>query len=119
MKKVKTVWGRMLSYTHRSQPASISGEGCTNQKETHLSNTQSLLPRIVKELPSPKLLSKQNIRKLSQNGDQRPCLWLSVKANRSKESRVDVLAPPRMASPGSFYEMQTLQPHLRFRKLLG
>ncbi|KAF6312547.1 hypothetical protein mRhiFer1_001872 [Rhinolophus ferrumequinum] len=40
MKKVKTVCGRMLSYEHRSQPASISGEGCTTQKETHLSNTQ-------------------------------------------------------------------------------
>lgn len=109
----------MLSYTHRSQPASVSGEGCTNQKETHLSNTQSLLPRIVKELPSPKLLSKQKIRKLSQNGDQRQCLWLSVKANRSNDIRVDVLASPRVASPGSFYEVQTLRPHLHFRKLLG
>ncbi|KAM5231428.1 LOW QUALITY PROTEIN: uncharacterized protein C3orf49 homolog [Hipposideros larvatus] len=65
MKKVKIVWGRMLSCAQK--PASVSGEGSTNQKETCLSNAQSLVPRIVKELSSPKLFSKQRMRKLSQN----------------------------------------------------
>ncbi|KAK2509124.1 hypothetical protein MC885_006442 [Smutsia gigantea] len=66
-KKVKTVLGRVLSYKHRSKPASVSREGSTNHKETLTSNTHSLLPRIVKELPSPKLFTKPRMRKLSQN----------------------------------------------------
>uniref|UniRef100_A0A8C9CRY4 Chromosome 3 open reading frame 49 n=1 Tax=Phocoena sinus TaxID=42100 RepID=A0A8C9CRY4_PHOSS len=57
VKKVKTFLVRMLSHK----------EGSTNPKETLLSNTQSLLPRIVKELPSPKLFTKPRMRKLSQN----------------------------------------------------
>ncbi|KAM5315083.1 LOW QUALITY PROTEIN: uncharacterized protein C3orf49 homolog [Glossophaga mutica] len=56
-KKVKTFVVRMLSYKYRCKPASISGE------ET----TQSLLPRVVKELPSPILFSIPRMRKLSQN----------------------------------------------------
>ncbi|XP_059879767.1 LOW QUALITY PROTEIN: putative uncharacterized protein C3orf49 homolog [Delphinus delphis] len=67
VKKVKTFGGRMLSHKYRSKPASVSREGSTNPKETLLSNTQSLLPRIVKELPSPKLFTKPRMRKLSQN----------------------------------------------------
>ncbi|XP_037655601.1 putative uncharacterized protein C3orf49 homolog [Choloepus didactylus] len=67
MKKMKTAFGRMLSYKHRSKPARVSREGSTNHKETLLSNMQSLLPRIVKELPSPKLFTKPRMRKLSQN----------------------------------------------------
>ncbi|KAI5937355.1 putative uncharacterized protein C3orf49 [Manis javanica] len=66
-KKVKTVLGRVLSYKHRSKPASVSREGATNRKETLPSSTHSLLPRIVKELPSPKLFTKPRMRKLSQN----------------------------------------------------
>ena len=69
VKKVKTVLGRMLSHTYRSKPASVNKEGASNHKETLLPNTQSLLPRIVKELPSPKLFTKPRMRKLSQNGN--------------------------------------------------
>uniref|UniRef100_A0A2K6F8A3 Chromosome 3 open reading frame 49 n=1 Tax=Propithecus coquereli TaxID=379532 RepID=A0A2K6F8A3_PROCO len=71
MKKMKTAFGRMLSYKHRNKPATASKEGCTNQKEALLSNTQSLLPRIIKELPSPKLFTKPKMRKLTENGNQR------------------------------------------------
>ncbi|XP_057560567.1 LOW QUALITY PROTEIN: putative uncharacterized protein C3orf49 homolog [Hippopotamus amphibius kiboko] len=67
VKRVKTVFGRMLSHKYRSQPASVHREGSTNHKEALLSNTQSLLPRNVKELPSPKLFTKPRMRKLSQN----------------------------------------------------
>ncbi|XP_004676613.1 PREDICTED: putative uncharacterized protein C3orf49 [Condylura cristata] len=67
IKKVKAVWGRMLSYKHRSKPACVSREGSISHKETLLSNTQSLLPRIVKELPSPTLFTRPRMRKLSQN----------------------------------------------------
>uniref|UniRef100_A0A8C9DFR9 Chromosome 3 open reading frame 49 n=1 Tax=Prolemur simus TaxID=1328070 RepID=A0A8C9DFR9_PROSS len=67
MKKMKTAFGRMLSYKYRSKPATASKEGSTNQKEALLSNTQSLLPRIVKELPSPKLFTKPKMRKLTEN----------------------------------------------------
>ncbi|XP_047610429.1 putative uncharacterized protein C3orf49 homolog [Phacochoerus africanus] len=67
VKKVKTVLGRMLLCKHRSKPASVCRGGSTPHKETLLSNTQSLLPRIVKELPSPKLFTKPRMRKLSQN----------------------------------------------------
>uniref|UniRef100_A0A8C4KV75 Chromosome 3 open reading frame 49 n=1 Tax=Equus asinus TaxID=9793 RepID=A0A8C4KV75_EQUAS len=65
--EMKTVWGRMLSCKYRSKPASPSGAGSTSHRETLLSNTQSLLPRLVKELPSPKLFTKPRMRKLSQN----------------------------------------------------
>ncbi|XP_058144575.1 putative uncharacterized protein C3orf49 homolog [Dasypus novemcinctus] len=67
MKQMKSAFGRMLSCKYRSKPASSSGEGSTNHKETLLSNMQSLLPRIVKELPSPKLFTKPRMRKLPQN----------------------------------------------------
>ncbi|XP_026356189.2 putative uncharacterized protein C3orf49 homolog [Ursus americanus] len=67
MKKVKTVLGRMLSYKWRSKSASVSRGASTNHKDTFLSNTQSLLPRIVKELPAPRLFTKPRMRKLSQN----------------------------------------------------
>ncbi|CAD7685021.1 unnamed protein product [Nyctereutes procyonoides] len=67
MKKVKTVLGRMLSYKCRSKLASVSRGASANHKETFFSNTQGLLPRIVKELPSPRLFTKPRMRKLSQN----------------------------------------------------
>ncbi|XP_030885240.1 putative uncharacterized protein C3orf49 homolog [Leptonychotes weddellii] len=67
MKKVKTVLGRMLSYKWRSKSASVSRGASTNHKETFLSNPQSFLPRIVKELPAPRLFTKPRMRKLSQN----------------------------------------------------
>uniref|UniRef100_A0A2K5DYR6 Chromosome 3 open reading frame 49 n=1 Tax=Aotus nancymaae TaxID=37293 RepID=A0A2K5DYR6_AOTNA len=66
MTKVKTAFGRMLSYKYRSKPASASKEGSTDHEEALLSNTQSLLPRIVKELPSPKLFTTK-MRKFSEN----------------------------------------------------
>lgn len=71
MRKVKTVLGRVLSYKWRSKWASVGRGVSTNQKESFLSNTQSLLPRIVKELPAPRLFAKPRTRKLSQNGNQR------------------------------------------------
>lgn len=77
MKKVKTVLGRMLSYKWRSKSASVSRGASTNHKDTFLSNTQSLLPRIVKELPAPRLFTKPRMRKLSQNGNQRQFTRLS------------------------------------------
>ncbi|KAM6169936.1 uncharacterized protein C3orf49 homolog [Rhynchocyon petersi] len=67
MQKVKTTLGKMLPYKQRSKSASVQEESSTNHKEVFLSNTQSLLPRIVKELPSPKLFTKPRMRKLSQN----------------------------------------------------
>uniref|UniRef100_A0ABI0NKX3 Chromosome 22 C3orf49 homolog n=1 Tax=Bos taurus TaxID=9913 RepID=A0ABI0NKX3_BOVIN len=67
VRKVKSVWGRLLSHTYRSKPASVNEEGAPNHKETLLPNTQSLLLRIVKELPSPKLFTKPRMRKVSQN----------------------------------------------------
>uniref|UniRef100_A0A8B9YVK4 Chromosome 3 open reading frame 49 n=1 Tax=Bos mutus grunniens TaxID=30521 RepID=A0A8B9YVK4_BOSMU len=67
VRKVKSVWGRMLSHTYRSKPASVNEEGAPNHKETLLPNIQSLLLRIVKELPSPKLFTKPRMRKVSQN----------------------------------------------------
>uniref|UniRef100_A0A8C3YJ17 Chromosome 3 open reading frame 49 n=1 Tax=Catagonus wagneri TaxID=51154 RepID=A0A8C3YJ17_9CETA len=67
VKKVKTVFRRMLLCKYRSKPAGVRRGGSTPHAETLLSNTQSLLPRIVKELPSPKLFTKPRMRKLSQN----------------------------------------------------
>ncbi|XP_060164626.1 putative uncharacterized protein C3orf49 homolog [Globicephala melas] len=67
VKKVKTFGGRMLSHKYRSKASKCQQRGLPNPKETLLSNTQSLLPRIVKELPSPKLFTKPRMRKLSQN----------------------------------------------------
>ncbi|XP_047706236.1 putative uncharacterized protein C3orf49 homolog [Prionailurus viverrinus] len=67
MKKVKTVLGRMLSYKSRSKSANGSRGASANPKETFLSNPQSLLPRIVKDLPSARLFMKPRMRKLSQN----------------------------------------------------
>ncbi|XP_036896771.1 putative uncharacterized protein C3orf49 homolog [Sturnira hondurensis] len=60
-RKVKTFVYRMLSYKYRSKPANVSREG----------TTQSLLPRVAKELPSPGLCSTPRMRKLSQNGNHR------------------------------------------------
>jgi hypothetical protein len=81
MKKVKTALGRMLSCKGSSKAVSTSQEGTTNQKEALLSNTQSLLPRILKELPSPKLFAKLRMRKLSQNGNQGQFIIVKTKNN--------------------------------------
>ncbi|XP_021565324.1 putative uncharacterized protein C3orf49 [Carlito syrichta] len=67
MKKVKTAFGRMLPYKHRSKLASSSKEDSTDNKEALLSNIQSLLPRTVRELPSPRLFAKSKMRKLAEN----------------------------------------------------
>lgn len=74
MKKVKTVLGRMLPYKYRSKPESVSGEGFPDYKETCLSNTQSLLPRLIKKLPSPKMFTKARMGKCCQHGSQRQCI---------------------------------------------
>ncbi|ELK07775.1 hypothetical protein PAL_GLEAN10022151 [Pteropus alecto] len=71
MKKVKTVLGMMLPYKDRSKPASVSGEGFSNHKETCLSDTQKLLPRVVKKFPSRKLFTKPRMGMLLQHGNQR------------------------------------------------
>lgn len=71
MKKVKTVLGKTLPYKYRSKPASVSGAGFPTYKETSLSNTKSLLPRVLKKLPSPKLFIKPRMGKLSEHGNQR------------------------------------------------
>lgn len=91
MTKVKTAFGRMLSYKCRSKLASASKEGSTDHKEALLSNTQSLLPRIVKELPSPKLFTAK-MRKLSENGNQIGAICHWVEAKRKSEIRMDYLA---------------------------
>ncbi|XP_075406998.1 putative uncharacterized protein C3orf49 homolog [Tenrec ecaudatus] len=67
MKKVKRTLGKMLPSKCRSKPARGSREGSRSLKEALLSNSQGLLPRIVKELPSPTLFAKPGMRKLSQN----------------------------------------------------
>lgn len=100
--------------TEASQQVSVERAALPRRKPTFL--THSLLPRIVKELPSPKLFSKHRRGTLSQNGNHRQCIWVSVKANTDNEIRVDFLASPRMASPGSSYEMQTLRPQSAFWK---
>ncbi|XP_049633630.1 putative uncharacterized protein C3orf49 homolog [Suncus etruscus] len=66
-RKVKTVLRKMLSCKNRSRPASVHGKSSEDHKKTILSNSQSLFPRIVKELPSPKLFNKTKIRKHSEN----------------------------------------------------
>ncbi|XP_055984917.1 putative uncharacterized protein C3orf49 homolog [Sorex fumeus] len=66
MKKVKTVWRKVLACKHRSKSANTNGDSLKH-KEPVLSDSQNLLPRIVKELPSPKLFTKPKIRKHSQN----------------------------------------------------
>ncbi|KAM8758188.1 LOW QUALITY PROTEIN: uncharacterized protein C3orf49 homolog [Rhynchonycteris naso] len=63
---IKTFVGRML-YKYRHKPASVSGEGATSHEKTLISNTHSLTPRAVKELPSPKLFTMPTTRKLSQS----------------------------------------------------
>uniref|UniRef100_A0A8D2DMB5 Chromosome 3 open reading frame 49 n=1 Tax=Sciurus vulgaris TaxID=55149 RepID=A0A8D2DMB5_SCIVU len=67
IKRMKTAFGRILSSKSRSKPASISREGSTLRREALGSNAQGLLPRIVKELPSPKLFTKPRVGKSSQN----------------------------------------------------
>ncbi|CAO2637736.1 Putative uncharacterized protein C3orf49 [Lemmus lemmus] len=67
MKKMKTVWGKVLSCRCGSQSASAGRGNSARQKEATLSNTQGLLSRLVKELPSPRLFTKPRMKKLSQN----------------------------------------------------
>ncbi|XP_028616364.1 putative uncharacterized protein C3orf49 homolog [Grammomys surdaster] len=67
VKKMKSAVGKMLSCKCGSQSASAGREGFVEQKEAAPANAQGLLPRFVKELPSPRLFTKPRIRKLSQN----------------------------------------------------
>ncbi|XP_032146538.1 putative uncharacterized protein C3orf49 homolog [Sapajus apella] len=90
MTKVKTAFGRMLSYKYRSKPASASKEGSADHEEALLSNTQSLLPRIVKELPSPKLFTTK-MRKFSENAT----IQLDVEAETKEITRGNTLLRAR------------------------
>ncbi|KAK7810415.1 hypothetical protein U0070_002979, partial [Myodes glareolus] len=67
MKKMKTVWGKVLSCRCGSQSARAGRGSSAGQKEATLSNTQGLLSRLVKELPSPRLFTKPRMRKLAEN----------------------------------------------------
>ncbi|KAM5280085.1 uncharacterized protein C3orf49 homolog [Ctenodactylus gundi] len=67
MKKMKTALGKIVSYTCRGKPVSASLAEPTNHQDTLFPGVQSLLPRIGKELPSPKSFTKPRMRKLSQN----------------------------------------------------
>uniref|UniRef100_F7GE77 Chromosome 3 open reading frame 49 n=2 Tax=Callithrix jacchus TaxID=9483 RepID=F7GE77_CALJA len=90
MTRVKTAFGRVLSCKYGSQPASASKEGSTDHEEALLSNTQSLLPRIVKELPSPKLLTTK-MRKFSENAT----IQLDVEAETEEITRGNTLLRAR------------------------
>ncbi|XP_038627628.1 putative uncharacterized protein C3orf49 homolog [Tachyglossus aculeatus] len=67
VKKMKSALGKVLPFYHRTKLLSTSSVTPTSHKATIFSNTHSLLPRIIKELPSPKVFAKPKIRKLSQN----------------------------------------------------
>ncbi|XP_055468182.1 putative uncharacterized protein C3orf49, partial [Psammomys obesus] len=67
MKKMKSAFGKMLSCKCGSQSGNVGKESSAEQEEAAVSNTQGLLPRLVKELPSPRLFTKPRTRKLSQN----------------------------------------------------
>ncbi|XP_036055223.1 putative uncharacterized protein C3orf49 homolog [Onychomys torridus] len=67
MKKMKSAFGKMLSCKCGSQSARAGRKSPAGQTEAALSSTQGLLPRLVKELPSPRLFTKLRMRKLSQN----------------------------------------------------
>nr|XP_020833965.1 putative uncharacterized protein C3orf49 [Phascolarctos cinereus] len=67
MKKIKTAFRRTLPEYYRIKVARSHKSGPSNHKEAFFSNTQSLLPRIAKELPPHKLFAKPQIGKLPQN----------------------------------------------------
>ncbi|XP_074055156.1 putative uncharacterized protein C3orf49 homolog [Macrotis lagotis] len=67
MKKIKTAFRRTLPEHYRIKVARSQKSRSPNHKQTLFSNTQSLLPRIAKELPSPKLFAKPQIGNLPQN----------------------------------------------------
>uniref|UniRef100_F6Q4F7 Chromosome 3 open reading frame 49 n=1 Tax=Monodelphis domestica TaxID=13616 RepID=F6Q4F7_MONDO len=67
MKKIKTAFRRTLPDHCRVKIARSCSSSPSNRKETLFSNTQSLLPRVSKELPSPKLFAKPQMGKLPQN----------------------------------------------------
>lgn len=81
VKKMKSAVGKMLSCKYGSQSASAGRESFVEQKEAVPCNAQGLLPRLVKELPSPRLFTKSKMRKLSQTGNQ----WqFNIKWSREK-----------------------------------
>ncbi|XP_035308050.1 putative uncharacterized protein C3orf49 homolog [Cricetulus griseus] len=67
MEKMKRAFGKMLPCKCGSQSGRACRESSAGQREAALSNTQGLLPRLVKELPSPRLFTKTRMRRLSQN----------------------------------------------------
>ncbi|XP_032773625.1 putative uncharacterized protein C3orf49 homolog [Rattus rattus] len=66
VKKMKSAVGKMLSCKCGSQSANVGRESFVERKEAVPPNTQGLLPRLVKDLPSPRLFTKPRMRKLSQ-----------------------------------------------------
>lgn len=70
VKKMKSTVGKMLSCKCGSQSANAGRESFEEQKDAAPSNAQGLLPRLVRELPSPRLFTKPKMRKLSQKGNQ-------------------------------------------------
>ncbi|VTJ62074.1 Hypothetical predicted protein [Marmota monax] len=67
MKRIKTAFRRTLSHKGRGQPASISREGSTLHGKALGPHAQGLLPRIVRELTSPKLFTKPRVEERTQN----------------------------------------------------
>ncbi|CAH7351137.1 putative uncharacterized protein C3orf49 homolog [Phodopus roborovskii] len=67
MEKMRCAFGKMLPCKCGNQSAHASKKSSAGQRETALPNTQGLLPRLVKELPSPRLFTKPRMRRLSQN----------------------------------------------------
>ncbi|XP_029397544.1 putative uncharacterized protein C3orf49 homolog [Mus pahari] len=67
VKKVKSAIGKMLSCKCGSQSANAGRESFVERKEAAPSQAPGLLPRLVKELPSPRLFTNPRMKKLSQN----------------------------------------------------
>ncbi|XP_074139217.1 putative uncharacterized protein C3orf49 homolog [Sminthopsis crassicaudata] len=67
MKKIKTAFKRTLPEQYRIKVAKSNKSYPSNHKEALFSNRQSLLSRIAKERPSPRLFAKPQIGKLPQN----------------------------------------------------
>nr|XP_012999168.2 LOW QUALITY PROTEIN: putative uncharacterized protein C3orf49 [Cavia porcellus] len=83
MKKMRTAFGRFLPYTCRSKPAGTGREDSTSPKKAPLSNTLRLFPRIIKELPSPRLFTKPRPRRLSHSAT----IQLDVEAETEEITR--------------------------------
>ena len=93
--------------TEASQQVSTKRVPLTTRKPSF--QIQSLLLRIVKELPSPKLFTKPRMRKLSQNGNPSQHM-VQCQGQERKWNRTAFVATHRIAFLGSLSEMQKLRP---------